>query len=54
MVSFDKPILLGVMRITEHDRNSKRMTKAHQSGREVTALGRSHPADVAVQSDGGG
>src|SRR5215471_8811432 len=48
VVSFDKAILLGVMGVAEHHCDSECMTVAHQSSREVTALGRSYPARIAV------
>jgi hypothetical protein len=47
MVPFDKPILLGVMWITEYHCDSERVTRAHQGSREVTALGCSYESRVS-------
>ena len=53
MISFDKPILLWVMRITNEYGDSQGVAEAHESGRKVTALGRAYPARIPVQRDGG-
>ena len=52
MISFDKPILLGVMRIADEYGYSESMTKAHKGSREVAALRSSDPTGVTVQGNG--
>jgi hypothetical protein len=47
VVPFDKTIVLGMMRITEHHRDSERVARAHQGSRQVTALGRSYRSRVS-------
>jgi hypothetical protein len=42
MLSLDKPILLWVLWIAEEHGDSQAVTKAHESGGKVTALGGSH------------
>jgi len=46
MISFDKPFLLGVMRIADEYGYSESMTKAHKGSREVAALRSSDPTGV--------
>jgi hypothetical protein len=53
MISLDKAILLWVMWIADEHGDAQAVTKAHESGGKVTALGRSHPARVPIQSDRG-
>jgi len=53
MLSLDKPILLWVLWIAEEHGDSQAVTKAHESGGKVTALGGSHPARVSIQSERG-
>jgi hypothetical protein len=38
MISLDKPILLGVVWIADEHGDSQAVTKAHESGRKITAL----------------
>jgi hypothetical protein len=42
MLSLDTPILLWVLWIAEEHGDSQAVTKAHESGGKVTALGGSH------------
>jgi hypothetical protein len=41
------------MRVADEHGYSQGVAKAHEGGGKVTALGKSHPASVPVQSDGG-
>jgi len=51
LISFDKPILLRVMRIADKHGDPERLTKAHQGSRKVAALWGSDPTRVAVQGN---
>ena len=49
MVSLDKAILLGVMRVTDEHGDSQTVTKAHQGGGKIATLGGSHPSGITIQ-----
>jgi hypothetical protein len=49
VVSFDKGVLLRVMRITDLDLDAQTGSKAQQGGRKVTARRAAHPARIAIQ-----
>jgi hypothetical protein len=54
VIPFDKPMLLGVIGITEHHRDSQGVTKTDQSSRKVTPEGMLlREPRVPIQCDGG-
>lgn len=50
MISLDKAILLGVMRIAEKHCNAEGLTKTDKGSGEVTALGGSNRSSVSRSS----
>ena len=54
VISFDKALLLRMMRLTNQDRYPDGVTEADQGRREVRALWSPHPPRIAIQRDGSG
>ena len=54
VISFDKALLLRMMRLTNQDRYPDGVTEADQGSREIRALRGTHPTRVPIQRDGAG
>ena len=54
VISFDKAMLLRMMRLTDQDCYPDGVTEADQGRREVRALWSPHPPRIAIQRDGSG